>query len=201
MATLFDESSDPEEIEEDIEPNVKHAPVSNRPLQDRRSTADNALTKSPHLQPTSSPHPKASFKPPPDDDEEEDFQEMLEASLSAVKIEKVLKEKQAEIKKHALSLKELRKTRPHPQKQLDLHGCDRKQAERKTASFIYSAVYKKLKTVRIIVGKGLHSPTGAVLPDTIEKKIIALRKERLVLTYFWEKRKKRKSGAMIVYLV
>ena len=126
---------------------------------------------------------------------------MLEASLSAVKIEAVLKEKRAEIKKQALSIKELRKTRPHPQMQLDLHGCDRKQAERKTASFIYSAVYKKLKTVRIIVGKGVHSPTGAVLPDIIEKKIIALRKERLVLAYFWEKRKKRKSGAMIVYLV
>ncbi len=84
--------------------------------------------------------------------------------------------------------------------QIDLHGCNREEAERKADSFIYNASYKGLKTVRIVVGKGIHSAGKAVLPDIIETKMIALKKEQVVLSYCWEKRKKRKSGAIIVYL-
>jgi hypothetical protein len=55
-------------------------------------------------------------------------------------------------------------------------------------------------TLRLIVGKGLHSADGAVLPDVIEDLLLALKRESLVLTFDWDKGVKRKSGAVIVYL-
>ena len=50
------------------------------------------------------------------------------------------------------------------------------------------------------MGKGLHSQGGAVLPDVIEDLAVALKRQKVVLTYRWEKRIKRKSGSLIVYL-
>ncbi len=133
--------------------------------------------------------------------DDENFEDMLEASLSKMKINDILKQKNGDVDEESTSIQELVKSHPPPQMQIDLHGCTRKEAKRKADSFIYSASYKGLKTVRIIVGKGIHSTGDAVLPDVIETKMIALKKERVVLSYCWEKRKKRKSGAMIVYLV
>jgi len=54
--------------------------------------------------------------------------------------------------------------------------------------------------LRIIVGKGIHSLSKAVLPDVVEKKIVELKKEDIVMTFLWEKHRKLKSGAIIVYL-
>ena len=50
------------------------------------------------------------------------------------------------------------------------------------------------------MGKGLHSEDRAVLPDVIEDLLTDMKREDIVLSYRWEKRVKRKSGAVIVYL-
>lgn len=99
-----------------------------------------------------------------------------------------------------LSLKEKLRRYPSPQAQLDLHGATAAQARQRTEAFIRSARVDGLLTVRIIVGKGLHSEDGAVLPDVIEDLLVALKRVDLVLSYCWDKRIKRKSGAVIVYL-
>ncbi|MBL0714663.1 MAG: Smr/MutS family protein [Desulfosarcina sp.] len=99
-----------------------------------------------------------------------------------------------------LSLKEKLRRYPSPQTQLDLHGATVRKARPRTDAFIRTARTDGLFTVRIIVGKGLHSEGGAVLPDVIEDHLVALKREGLVLTYRWENRVKRKSGAVIVYL-
>ena len=55
-------------------------------------------------------------------------------------------------------------------------------------------------TLRIIVGKGLHSEDGPVLPHVIEDLLKELKKDNIVLSYQWEGGKKSKSGAAIVHL-
>jgi len=57
-----------------------------------------------------------------------------------------------------------------------------------------------LGAVRIIVGKGLHSQAGAVLPDAVEKKIVELKRAGRIATFSWEKKSKRASGSIIVFL-
>ena len=99
-----------------------------------------------------------------------------------------------------LTLKERLKRYPKPQRQLDLHGLTAIQAEQRTDAYIYTAHADGLFTLRIIVGKGLHSESGAVLPDVVEDRLNRLKRDGLVMAYRWEKGVKRKSGAVIVYL-
>ena len=99
-----------------------------------------------------------------------------------------------------LTLKEQLRRYPAPQAQLDLHGATAPRARQRAESFIRTALADGLFTLRLIVGKGLHSEGGAVLPDVIEDLLLALKRENLILTYRWEKGVKRKSGAVIVYL-
>ena len=97
-------------------------------------------------------------------------------------------------------MKQVAKGLIKPQDELDLHGHTADEAEQKAAVFIQAAQARRLHTVRIIVGKGLHSRGNAVLPDVIEAKMADLKKAGAVLTFRWEKQSKHRSGALIVYL-
>ena len=99
-----------------------------------------------------------------------------------------------------LTLKERMKRYPQPQRQLDLHGLTAIQAEQHTDTYIHTAHADGLFTLRIIVGKGMHSEFGAVLPDVVEDRLSRLKRDGLVMAYRWDKGVKRKSGAVIVYL-
>ena len=99
-----------------------------------------------------------------------------------------------------LTLKEKLHRYPAPQAQLDLHGDTALIARQRADSFLRTAVAAGSLTVRLIVGKGLHSESGAVLPDVVEDLLFLMKREGLVLTYRWDKGAKRKSGAVIVYL-
>ncbi len=99
-----------------------------------------------------------------------------------------------------LSLKEKLRRYPSPQAQLDLHGFTASKARQRADAFIRTAQADGLFTLNVIVGKGLHSEGGAVLPDVIEDLLMDLKREDIVLAYRWEKRSKRKSGAVIVFL-
>ena len=168
---------------------AKKTPSSDSSLQSRLPQTSQKISV--HAQ-----HTPADY----DGADDDNFEDMLKASLSKMKIEDILAEKHGDVAEKVTTIREIVKTHPAPQMQIDLHGCNREEAERKADSFIYNASYKGLKTVRIIVGKGIHSTGGAVLPDVIKKKVIALKREQVVLNYCWEKGKKHKSGAMIVYL-
>jgi DNA-nicking Smr family endonuclease len=100
----------------------------------------------------------------------------------------------------SLTLKERLQRYPRPQGQLDLHGATAIKAQERTDAYVRTAHADGLFTLRIIVGKGLHSESGAVLPDVVEDRLIQLKRDGLVLAYRWEKGVKRKSGAVIVYL-
>ena len=99
-----------------------------------------------------------------------------------------------------LTLKEQLRRYPAPQAQLDLHGATALRARQRAESFIRTALADGLSTLRLIVGRGLHSEEGAVLPDVIEDLLLDLKREKRILTFRWEKGVKRKSGALIVYL-
>ncbi|MBU2628970.1 MAG: Smr/MutS family protein, partial [Proteobacteria bacterium] len=89
---------------------------------------------------------------------------------------------------------------PSPEVELDLHGYTTIGAQVKARSFIRTAKHQGFFTIRIIVGKGLHSDLGPVLPDVVEDVLREMKKQDLVIWYEWDKKKKSKSGAVIVYL-
>lgn len=89
---------------------------------------------------------------------------------------------------------------PPPQDELDLHGMTQQEAELALKRFLLYAQQARLKTVRIITGKGLHSPQGPVLRDLAETRLRLEKRQNTILAYIWDKKDKRKSGAIIVYL-
>lgn len=136
--------------------------------------------------------------------EEENFARLFEKYQTDTYQQLLLKEKTHDIHSkppRPLTVSERLKHYPPPQAEIDLHGCTAAEAEKKTETFIRNARLRGLRTVRIIVGKGLHSQGKAVLPDLTESRILELKRHNRVLSYKWEKKDKRKSGALIVYLI
>lgn len=126
---------------------------------------------------------------------------MMETALSQTDMAAVAAEKEAGLRpEKPKSLKARIKSYPPPQEALDLHGCTAMDAVAKVESFIQTGKGRGLKTVKIIVGKGLHSEEAAVLPRVVRSQLDRMKHRRLVLTHEWEKGAERRSGALIVYL-
>jgi DNA-nicking Smr family endonuclease len=132
---------------------------------------------------------------------DESFDELLEESLSDKSSQNIIKEKIA-ASSEKIELSETTKLSkyPGPQDEIDLHGLKGDEAELKADFFIRDSKARGLVTIRIIVGKGTHSEGRAVLPDIVEGKIIDLKREGQIYTFKWEKGRKLKSGAIIIYL-
>ena len=127
-----------------------------------------------------------------DPETEAAFLTLLEASL-----------KQNRPPRHApkpMPLKRRLKRYPLPEADLDLHGFTAIGAQIKARTFISSAHVQGFFTLRIIVGKGLHSEDGPVLPHVVEDLLKEMKKENIVLSYEWEGGKRSKFGAVLVYL-
>jgi DNA-nicking Smr family endonuclease len=132
---------------------------------------------------------------------DESFDELLEESLSDKSSQNIIKEKiAASSEKIELSKTTKLSKYPGPQDEIDLHGLKGDEAELKADFFIRDSKARGLVTIRIIVGKGTHSEGRAVLPDIVEGKIIDLKREGQIYTFKWEKGRKLKSGAVIIYL-
>lgn len=132
---------------------------------------------------------------------EEDFRKLLDESLFGKSKKKMMAEKDSDYQApRVIPVSQKIKRYPAPQKDLDLHGFTASDARSKLEGFLKKEQVKGSLTVRVIVGKGLHSQGGAVLPDVAEDTIIELQSEGIVLAHRWENKKKSKSGAVIVYL-
>jgi DNA-nicking Smr family endonuclease len=132
---------------------------------------------------------------------DEDFGKIFQESQKDKRQQLMLQEKKAVTnERKVLMVSQLIKTYPAPQAELDLHGNTALEAEKKTEAFIEYSRQNKIRTIRIIVGKGLHSEGKAILPDVVEEKIIKLKRLNRLLDFEWEKKDKCKSGAVIVYL-
>jgi DNA-nicking Smr family endonuclease len=129
------------------------------------------------------------------------FDELLEESLSDKLSQALIKEKIDATSEKISIYKSIKLINyPEPQDEIDLHGLKGDEAELKTDFFIRDSKAQGLVTIRIIVGKGTHSEGRAVLPDIVEGKIIDLKREVKIYRFKWEKGKKLKSGAVIIYL-
>ena len=127
------------------------------------------------------------------------FSEELDENLAGQDLDRIATEKAASSRKPQTKQNKL-KSYPPPQEELDLHRLTGPEAERKTVDFLKTANTFKLRTVRIITGKGLHSEGPAVLPDVVETKLEEFKSADLIFHFHWEKREKHKSGSVIVYL-
>ncbi len=123
----------------------------------------------------------------------ENFAALLEASFKKRKVNPGKKSL-------PMPLKRRLKRYPPVEAVLDLHGYTTIGAQVRTRSFITSCKQQGFFTLSIIVGRGLHSDTGPVLPDVVEDIVKEMKKQDQVLFYEWEKKKKTRSGALIVYL-
>jgi DNA-nicking Smr family endonuclease len=134
-------------------------------------------------------------------DSGDDFAQMFEQSLQETKQQDLFQEKLAATDQPTpLSKKERLKQYPPVQKILDLHGHTGPEAQAATDNFILLAKEKGLKTLRIIVGKGHHSEGKPVVPGVVEQRLYQLLRKGIVLDIEWEKKDKRKSGSVKVYL-
>jgi len=127
------------------------------------------------------------------------FGEILEENLADQDLQVILKEKNP--RKRPPSRRGQIASYPPPQEDLDLHGLTGPEAERKTVDFLKTANSLKLRSIRIITGKGLHSGGPAVLPDVVESRLSDLKSAGLIFDYRWEKKDKFKSGSVLVYLI
>jgi len=131
-------------------------------------------------------------EPGPPEIEGEDFARLLVESLKEKKIPRHIPK--------PMPLKRRLKRYPPPEAAIDLHGFTAVGAELKARSFITTAKLQGFFTLRIVVGRGLHSQDGPVLPHVVEDLLKAFKKDNIVLSYEWEGRKKHKSGSVLVYL-
>ncbi|MFH7319696.1 Smr/MutS family protein [Desulfurivibrio sp. D14AmB] len=65
---------------------------------------------------------------------------------------------------------------PPPQEELDLHGLTAEEAEKAIRRFVVRCREIRLTTLRIITGKGLHSPGQPVLPGVAEATLEELKR-------------------------
>ncbi len=124
---------------------------------------------------------------------EENFEILLEASFKQ-------RTGPAKKKPTPMPIKKRLKRYPPPEAELDLHGFTALGAQLKANTFISTCKHQGYFSLRLIVGKGLHSDIGAVLPDVIEDLLKGMKKQNIVLAYEWDRQKKSKSGALVVYL-
>lgn len=140
------------------------------------------------------------FGPEPELLSRETFAELVDKSLEGKSMDALLRAKQERRLPEPVPVHKRIKRYPPPESDLDLHGFTAAAAETRAVSFLQAALRHGIFTIRIIVGRGLHSELGAILPDVVEDVLIDMKQEGVVLWFEWEKKKKSRSGSIIVYL-
>ena len=130
----------------------------------------------------------------------ENFSELLESSLKGKNQDALLMEKKDRTPSAPVPLKKRLKRYPPPEKQLDLHGLTAAEADGRAETYIRHSWRNGFFTLRIVVGRGIHSEAGAVLPHVVEDLLVRLKRDGVVLWFEWDRKQKSRSGAVIVYL-
>ena len=127
------------------------------------------------------------------------FANELDAHLVDADLQQVLLEKSGR-KPATQTLKERLRAYPPPREELDLHGTTGAEVAAKVSGFLNAAATLNYPTVRIITGKGLHTEGPAVLPPLVEATLSELKQAGRILHYAWDKKRRERSGAVVVYL-
>ena len=128
------------------------------------------------------------------------FSVLLESSLKGKNQDALLREKRDREPPRPVPLKKRLKRYPPPQNQLDLHGLTAMEAQVRTETYLRHSWRNGFFTLRIVVGRGLHSEFGAVLPHVVEDLLVRLKRDGVVLWFEWDRKIKAHSGSLIVYL-
>lgn len=129
---------------------------------------------------------------------EEDFEKLLEESFDDPKIMEALKEKQSASAEKRQSVGEVVKDYPMPQREIDLHGHTSTEAMFELENFLKQCIHHRVRTVRVITGKGIHSKhMHSVLPEKTEQMLAQYRRAGKVMTF----RKEKTGGSYLVYLI
>jgi DNA-nicking Smr family endonuclease len=123
-------------------------------------------------------------------EDSENFEKLLQESLESPEFERFLKEKKAD-RPARKSVGEIIKDYPDVQGTLDLHERTRAEANIAIKRFIRLSKESRLRTVRVISGKG----TG-VIKNFTDELLTELRQQKFLLHFRAEKR----TASFIVYL-
>jgi DNA-nicking Smr family endonuclease len=128
--------------------------------------------------------------------DDENMDELIREYASYSDVQSAMKEKAAgEFVEEDIG--KMTKDYPSPQRELDLHKMNGSEAKFEIGKFINSSQDQRIRTVRLIPGKGLHSQNQqSVLPRVTEQKLSELRKSGLVVNW----KKEKSGGAFVVYL-
>jgi DNA-nicking Smr family endonuclease len=130
-------------------------------------------------------------------DNSDDYVDLMELYTSEADIEEALRQKEegeAVFEDVGATVKDF----PNAQRELDLHGHNGMEAMLELVGFIGRSIDQKVRTVRVITGKGIHSENmHSVLPELTEKKLGELRRAGKVLAF----KREKTGGAFTVYLV
>jgi DNA-nicking Smr family endonuclease len=103
---------------------------------------------------------------------------------------------------HASILRTLEDPRLEVEAECDLHGLTSSEAEREVLRFVESCQRSGRRWVRVIVGKGLHSPGGkATLKDRVVGALSQRAPARYVLAFRTAPQRLGGTGALTVRLV
>lgn len=140
-------------------------------------------------------HNPATSQASQNNDDDENLEALMHVYASKDDIRAAVEEKEAErLKDVGILVKDY----PNPERELDLHGHSVQEALFEMGKFIQTAIHHKLRTVRIITGRGLHSKNmTSVLPEEIEKKLAELRREGKLLAF----KREKTGGSFAVYLI
>lgn len=126
---------------------------------------------------------------------EDDLDQLMEEYASEAAIRSAKRDK---VEDEVEAVGVLVKGFPDPQRELDLHGLSVPEALFEVSRFISQATTHRIRTVRIITGRGLHSKNMvSVLPEEIEKKLASLKREHKILAF----KRERTGGSFAVYLI
>lgn len=126
-----------------------------------------------------------------------EMDDIMEEFASKNDISSAMQEKAAGEFVDEESIGDLIKDYPGVQREIDLHGKTGDETMREIMDFIHSSVTQNLRTIRVITGKGLHSPQQkSVLPELAQRKLSELKKYGLVLTF----KREKNGGSFVVYL-
>ncbi len=112
-------------------------------------------------------------------------------------IKKLLKEENTKERTPEITVNELKRMKV--QEELDLHNFTVEEALKEVADFISNSKKKGLRKIRLITGKGLHSPNGL---SVIRPEVLYFLKSNKNVSSFDQNPKPVDggSGAVIVYL-
>jgi DNA-nicking Smr family endonuclease len=96
-------------------------------------------------------------------------------------------------------LRRLKRSQPHPEAELDLHGMTAAQALAKVTWFLDNAIFHGCQVVRIITGRGKSSEAGPVLRPQVEAYLDGPGR-RQVLEWSLAPATQGGEGALLVFL-